>query len=62
MAVGAQQLSRRPRLAAAAGYWRRIEDLGPELTDWSQTAAAMMEPDLIIVVAAAVAHLAGAFG
>jgi glycosyl transferase family 9 (putative heptosyltransferase) len=40
----------------------RINDLAPELVDWSKTAAAMMELDLIISVDTAVAHLAGALG
>jgi hypothetical protein len=40
----------------------RIHDLAPELTDWAQTAAAMMELDLIISVDTSCAHLAGALG
>jgi hypothetical protein len=40
----------------------RITDLGPELTTWSKTAAAMMQMDLIISVDTSVAHLAGALG
>jgi hypothetical protein len=39
-----------------------IHDLGPELTDWAQTAAAMMQLDLVISVDASCAHLAGALG
>jgi ADP-heptose:LPS heptosyltransferase len=40
----------------------RIADLGPELTDWAQTAAALTRLDLVISVDTAVAHLAGALG
>ncbi|CAN5803412.1 hypothetical protein BH24GEM1_BH24GEM1_20150 [soil metagenome] len=50
---GAEQLSE---------YAGRIHDLGPELTDWAQTAAAMMQLDLVISVDTSVAHLAGALG
>lgn len=39
-----------------------IEDLGPELTNWSRTAAAMIELDLVISVDTSCAHLAGALG
>jgi hypothetical protein len=39
-----------------------IEDLGPELTDWARTAAAVKELDLVITVDTAVGHLAGAMG
>ncbi len=37
-------------------------DLGPELTDFRDTAAAISQLDLIISVDTAVAHLAGALG
>jgi hypothetical protein len=39
-----------------------VRDLAPELTDWSKTAAAMMELELIISVDTSCAHLAGALG
>lgn len=51
---GAEEL---PRLGA--GGWE-IEDLGPELSDFADTAAAMMNLDLVVTVDTAVAHLAGA--
>ena len=50
---GAEQLS---------PFADRIHDLGPELTSWSRTAAALVELDLIITVDTSVAHLAGALG
>jgi hypothetical protein len=37
-------------------------NLGPELTDFSETAAAIAQLDLVICVDTAVAHLAGALG
>lgn len=39
-----------------------VHDLSAELTDWSKTAAALMELDLVITVDTSVAHLAGALG
>jgi hypothetical protein len=39
-----------------------VEDLGPELRDWADTAAAMKQLDLVISVDTGVAHLAGALG
>ncbi|MGB0682723.1 MAG: tetratricopeptide repeat protein [Magnetovibrionaceae bacterium] len=39
-----------------------IDDLGPQFEDFADTAAAMMQLDLIITVDTAVAHLAGALG
>lgn len=41
---------------------RRIFDLGPQLTDFSATAAAIEQLDLVITIDTAVAHLAGALG
>ena len=40
----------------------QVTDLAPELTDFAQTAAAVMALDLVIAVDTAVAHLAGALG
>jgi tetratricopeptide (TPR) repeat protein len=40
----------------------RVHDLAPRLTDLEQTAAAMLELDLVISVDTVVAHLAGALG
>jgi hypothetical protein len=40
----------------------RIEDAGPGLHDLSETAALVMNLDLVITVDTAVAHLAGALG
>jgi hypothetical protein len=45
-------------LAAKMG----LVDLGPELNDFADTAAAIMNLDLVITVDTAVAHLAGALG
>jgi hypothetical protein len=39
-----------------------VEDLSPELTSWTKTAAAMAELDLIIGVDTAVTNLAGGLG
>lgn len=39
-----------------------LEDLGPELTDFAETAAAISELDLVITTCTSVAHLAGALG
>ena len=39
-----------------------LENLGPDLTDFTETAAAIMALDLVISVDTAVAHLAGALG
>ncbi len=39
-----------------------LVNLGPELTDFSETAAAIAQLDLVICVDTAVAHLAGALG
>jgi predicted O-linked N-acetylglucosamine transferase (SPINDLY family)/ADP-heptose:LPS heptosyltransferase len=40
----------------------RITDLAPELTDFAETAAAIMALDLVIAVDTGVVHLAGALG
>ena len=39
-----------------------VHDLSPELRDWCDTAATLMELDLVIAVNCSVAHLAGALG
>ena len=39
-----------------------VTDLGPELTDFAETAAALAALDLIVTVDTSVAHLAGALG
>ncbi|MBM3546933.1 MAG: tetratricopeptide repeat protein [Alphaproteobacteria bacterium] len=39
-----------------------IEDVGPALTDFAETAAAIAELDLVITTCTSVAHLAGALG
>jgi tetratricopeptide (TPR) repeat protein len=44
----------------AEGYGQRLIDLGPDLGDFADTAAAMSCLDLVIAVDTAVAHLAGA--
>jgi Flp pilus assembly protein TadD len=41
---------------------RRVIDLGPELLDFTDTAAVVEQLDLVIAVDTAVAHLAGALG
>jgi hypothetical protein len=51
--------------ATAMGPWREpfgIIDLGPHLATLEDTAAAMMELDVVITVDTATAHLAGALG
>jgi tetratricopeptide (TPR) repeat protein len=47
-----------PRAGEAAG----LVDLAPALTDFAETAAAIMALDLVVTVDTAVAHLAGALG
>ncbi len=47
---------------AASGLAGRLSDLGPELGDFADTAAAVSCLDLVIAVDTAVAHLAGALG
>jgi hypothetical protein len=39
-----------------------LEDVGPELTDFAETAAAIAALDLVITTCTSVAHLAGALG
>jgi hypothetical protein len=39
-----------------------VVDLGPDLHDFADTAAALMHLDLVITVDTSVAHLAGALG
>lgn len=53
-----------PRAAdiAAAKLGGRVIDAAPALTDFAETAAALMQLDLLIAVDTAVAHLAGALG
>lgn len=61
-----------PLLAAPGVSWFGVSrgqfrlspgfDLGPELTDFAETAAALANLDLLITVDTAVAHLAGALG
>lgn len=43
-------------------FGRKIIDLSPELTDWTETAGALMNLDLLITVDTSVAHMAGALG
>jgi tetratricopeptide (TPR) repeat protein len=47
---------------ASAGRKMGLTDLGPDLHDFADTAAAIMNLDLVISVDTAVAHLAGALG
>ncbi|MGI9132733.1 MAG: hypothetical protein ACR2I0_02140, partial [Rhodoferax sp.] len=54
--VGPQQQDI-PRIGNAA-----LESLGPDLTDFAETAAAMVNLERIITIDTAVAHLAGALG
>src|SRR6201999_69271 len=51
---------RRADLAAAPPG--AIEDLSPSLDDFSETAAAISQLDLVLTVDTSVAHLAGAIG
>ena len=47
---------------AALGFDSFVHDLGPRLSDFADTAAAMMRLDLIVSICSAPAHLAGALG
>ncbi len=40
----------------------KLDNLGPELADFTETAAAIAQLDLVICVDTAIAHLAGALG
>ena len=48
--------------AAALGPGAKLVNLAPQLTDFAETAAAIMALDLVIAADTAVAHLAGALG
>jgi tetratricopeptide (TPR) repeat protein len=56
------QVGQNPASKQLAGAGLPIHDLGTELRDWRDTAAALMELDLVIAVDCSVAHLAGALG
>jgi len=56
------QLGKGPSELAASRFAGRVHDLSNLLTDFSTTAAVMMELDLLIAVDTAAAHLAGALG
>lgn len=43
-------------------FGRKVTDLSPELTDWTETAGALMNLDLLITVDTSAAHMAGALG
>ena len=47
---------------AAAGLLDRLQDLSPSLVDFTTTAAALVQLELLVTVDTAVAHLAGALG
>ncbi len=51
-----------PRAADLRTVGRLIEDLSPELDDYSDTAGAILALDLVVAVDTSVAHLAGALG
>jgi ADP-heptose:LPS heptosyltransferase len=48
-----------PRITEAAS-WPGLNDLAPQLADFTETAAAVARLDLVITVDTAVAHVAGA--
>ncbi len=52
----------RPADIPAFAQFGNIQFFGPELTDFSETAALIMQMDLVIAVDTSVAHLAGALG
>ena len=56
------QKEARPGDAAALASLTSVTDLGPQLQDFSDTAAVVANLDLVITVDTAVAHLAGALG
>ena len=56
------QLGKGPSELVVSPWARRVHDLSSLLTDFSATAAVMMELDLLISVDTAAAHLAGALG
>jgi tetratricopeptide (TPR) repeat protein len=56
------QLGEGPSELSASRFAGQVHDLSPMLTDFSATAAVLMELDLLITVDTAAAHLAGALG
>src|SRR5205814_7510747 len=56
------QLGARSAELSASAWAGQAHDLSPLLTDFSATAALLMELDLLISVDTAAAHLAGALG
>jgi len=56
------QIGERARDFAAAAAFAGVVDLAAELSDFSETAAALSQLDLLITVDTAAAHLAGALG
>jgi tetratricopeptide (TPR) repeat protein len=57
-------LQKGPAAGEIAGLWAQslITDLGPQLNDWGDTAAALNALDLLITVDTSIAHVAGAMG
>jgi tetratricopeptide (TPR) repeat protein len=51
-----------PRRADLAGAPLPVLDLAPELTDFNETAAALLQMDLLLTIDTSVAHLGGALG
>ena len=56
------QSAKRTGQRAIGGDLPGLVDLGSELTDFADTAAALQSLDLVVTVDTAVAHLAGALG
>lgn len=56
------QHGERSKDLATSELTQAVEDIGGQVKDWSETAAAIQQMDLIISVDTAVAHLAGAMG